>query len=260
MPPKRKKSRDMFPAVSVIMPLYNAEKYVEQSVRSVMSQTFTDWELIVVDDCSRDSSACIVERLADEDSRIVLLHTDRPSGSPTVPRNLGVERASGRYIAFLDSDDMWMPEKLQEQLQYFENEDTRIVFSYYKKIENDGTERKGVVKSPSRVDYQRLLRGNVIGNLTGIYDTERCGKHFFERLGHEDYVYWLHILREGGYAVNTQRVHAMYRLTVNSVSRNKMKIFLWDWHIYRHVEQLSLLHACFCFACYAVKGIRKALL
>lgn len=250
----------MKPTVSVIMPLYNAEKYVEQAVRSVIDQTFENWELIVVDDCSRDSSALIVERMAAEDVRIRLLSTEKPSGSPTQPRNIGVENARGRYIAFLDSDDLWLPTKLEEQLPFFKDEETKVVFSYYKKMESDGTMRKGIVTSPCRVDYELLLRGNVIGNLTGIYDTERVGKHFFERLGHEDYVYWLHILRDGGYAVNTQRLHAVYRLTENSVSRNKLKVFLWDWYIYRHIEHLSLPHACYCFMCYAIKGLRKVLL
>lgn len=250
----------MNPAVSVIMPLYNAEKYVEQAVRSVMAQSFVDWELIVVDDCSRDSSAHIVEQLAAEDHRIRLLHTAKPSGSPTLPRNIAIEHAQGRYIAFLDSDDMWLPKKLEEQLELFRESDATVVFSYYKKMTNDGIVRESTVISPRTVNYRQLLRGNVIGNLTGIYDTVKAGKHYFDHIGHEDYVYWLHILKKGGIAVNTQKVHAVYRLTDNSVSRNKFKVFLWDWHIYRDIEHLSLPHACFCFVCYAVKGIRKALL
>lgn len=246
------------PIVSVIMPLYNAEKYVEQAVRSVISQTFRDWELIVVNDCSRDSSASIVEQLAKEDSRVRLLHTEKPSGSPTLPRNIAIENARGRYIAFLDSDDVWLPEKLEEQLPLFQDEETKVVFSYYKKMEADGTVRNGVVTSPKKVSYSKLLKGNVIGNLTGIYDTKKVGKHYLQRLGHEDYVFWLHVLKGGGYAVNTSKVHAIYRLTDNSVSRNKFKVFMWDWHIYRHVEKLNFFHAAYCFACYAVKGLLKA--
>ncbi|MBQ0074366.1 MAG: glycosyltransferase family 2 protein [Prevotella sp.] len=246
------------PIVSIIMPLYNAEKFVEQAVRSVMSQTFQNWELIVVNDCSTDTSATIVDRLAKEDERIKLLHTDKPSGSPTLPRNIAIENAKGRYIAFLDSDDVWLPEKLEEQLPLFEDEETKVVFSYYKKMENDGTLRSNVIKSPKMIDYSRLLKGNVIGNLTGIYDTKKAGKHFLEPVGHEDYVYWLHILRDGGYAVNTNKVHAVYRLTNNSVSRNKLKVCLWDWHIYRKIEKLSLPYSVYCFCFYAVKGLLKA--
>ena len=246
------------PTVSIIMPLYNAEKYVEQAIRSVMSQTYQDWELIVVNDCSRDSSASIVEQLAKEDKRVKSLRTERPSGSPTKPRNIAIEHAQGRYIAFLDSDDMWLPKKLEEQMPLFANEDVKVVFSYYKKMNADGTIRNGVVKSPEKVTYKNLLHGNVIGNLTGIYDTMRAGKHFMEPIGHEDYVYWLHILKTGGIALNTREVHAVYRLTDNSVSRNKFKIFLWDWHIYRHVEKLSFLRASYCFLCYAIKGLYKS--
>lgn len=246
--------------VSIIMPLYNTEKYVEQAIRSVMSQTYTDWELIVVDDCSDDSSASIVERLRHEDSRIRLLHTNKPSGSPTLPRNIAIEHAVGRYIAFLDSDDMWLPKKLEEQLQFFLDDDTKVVFSYYKKMKADGTISNTIVKSPSKINYSKLLNGNVIGNLTGIYDTWKTGKHFMEALGHEDYVHWLHILKDGGYAVNTQKVHAVYRLTEKSISRNKFKVMMWDWHIYRNVEKLSLMNAAYCFCCYAFKGLLKSLI
>lgn len=245
------------PIVSIIMPLYNAEKYVEQAIRSVISQTYKDWELIVVDDCSSDSSASIVERIAKDDERITILQTDKPSGSPTLPRNMAIEVARGRFIAFLDSDDMWKPEKLEEQLPLFDGKDIKIVFSYYQKMDSNGIVGNRVVKSPSKITYNELLKGNVIGNLTGIYDTQITGKHYFEHVGHEDYVYWLHILREGGFAANTQRVHAVYRLTQNSISRNKLKVCLWDWHIYRHIEKLSLFRSLYCFCCYAIKGILK---
>lgn len=246
------------PTVSVIMPLYNAEKYVEQAIRSVISQTYKDWEMIVVDDCSSDSSVVIVERIAKEDERITLLQTEKPSGSPTLPRNMAIKVARGRFIAFLDSDDVWKPEKLEEQLPLFDGKDTKIVFSYYQKMESNGVVRKGVVKSPAKVDYSELLKGNVIGNLTGIYDTQIAGKHYFEYVGHEDYVYWLHILRDGGVAVNTQKVHALYRLTQNSISRNKLKVCLWDWYIYRHIEKLSVLKSMYCFCCYAINGFIKS--
>lgn len=247
------------PTVSIIMPLYNAERFVEQSIRSVISQTYKDWELIVVDDCSTDSSVAIVEHLVEEDKRIKLFHTDRPSGSPTTPRNIAIQNAKGRYIAFLDSDDMWLPKKLEEQLPLFEDDDTKVVFSYYKKMDEDGNVRSGVVTSPDKADYRCLLNGNVIGNLTGIYDTKKVGKQQFDHIGHEDYVCWLRILRGGGYAVNTKRVHAIYRLTSNSLSRNKLKVLMWQWRIYRQSENLGLLRSLFCFACYSVKGIKKAL-
>lgn len=247
------------PQVSVIMPLYNSELYVEQAIRSVISQTYNNWELIVVNDCSEDSSASIVEALAKEDHRIRLLHTKNPSGSPTLPRNIAIENANGRYIAFLDSDDVWLPNKLEEQLTLFNDDSVRIVYSDYRKIYRDGTISDKVVKGPEMVTYKTLLLGNVIGNLTGIYDCLKCGKHYMHNVGHEDYVHWLHILKDGGIARNTQQVHALYRLTDNSVSHNKFKVFLWDWHIYRHIEKLPLHKALYCFVNYAIRGISKSM-
>ena len=245
--------------VSIIMPLYNTEKYVEQAIFSVISQTYEVWELIVVDDCSKDSSYSIVESIMKKDDRIRLYQTDKPSGSPTLPRNIAIKHAQGRYIAFLDSDDVWLPNKLEEQLPLFETTDTKVVFSYYNKMSSDGHIKKNTIKSPKKVNYKTLLKGNVIGNLTGIYDTAKTGKHYFEHLGHEDYVYWLHILRDGGYAVNTQKVHAYYRLTPNSISRNKLKVIMWDWHTYRKVEKLNFFYAIYCFINYAIKGVLKSI-
>lgn len=245
------------PTVSIIMPLYNSEKYVEQAVRSVISQTYQDWELIVVDDCSDDSSVTIVERFATEDKRISLLRTEKPSGNPTLPRNMAMKVAKGRFIAFLDSDDMWLPKKLEEQLPLFEGMEVKVVFSDYQKMDSNGAVRNNVIKSPEKIDYHQLLRGNVIGNLTGMYDTQVSGKHYYESVGHEDYLFWLHILRNGGYAVNTRKVHAIYRLTPDSISSNKFKVCFWNWHIYRHLEKLSIPKSIYCFACYSVKGLLK---
>ena len=204
------------PQVSVIMPLYNSELYVEQAIRSVISQTYNNWELIVVNDCSEDSSASIVETLAQEDPRIRLLHTKNPSGSPTLPRNIAIENANGRYIAFLDSDDVWLPNKLEEQLALFNDDSVRIVYSDYRKIYRNGTISDKIVKGPEIVTYKTLLLGNVIGNLTGIYDCLKCGKHYMYNVGHEDYVHWLHILKDGGIARNTMYSFVEDRIAVLS--------------------------------------------
>lgn len=245
------------PIVSVIMPLYNSARFVKQAIDSVLSQTFQDWELIIINDCSTDNSLSVVQPYVDADPRIRLLETTESSGSPAVPRNIGIEHARGRFIAFLDSDDMWYPKKLEEQLPLFDDPETVIVFSYYRKLrENEGYSME-MVKSPCQVNYRQLLKGNVIGNLTGIYDTQKVGKHYFERVGHEDYVYWLHILKDGGFATNTQKLHALYRITENSVSNNKFRAMRWDWYIYRHIEHLPLPYACWCFIHYAVKGLIK---
>ena len=246
--------------ISIITPCYNAEKYIVQTIESVLCQTRTDWEMLVVDDCSTDGTADIVLQYAKDDPRIKYFKTVNPSGSPTLPRNIGIENATGRYIAFLDSDDVWLPTKLEEQIGSFhKNEEASIVFSYYEKMNEDGMRSDRVVKSPKSVRYADLLYGNVLGCLTGMYDTYKVGKVFMRDIGHEDYVLWLDVLRCGGLAVNTNNVQALYRVRTTSVSSNKLQAFKWQWNIYRNVEYLSIFKAIRCFVAYAFKGFLKSL-
>lgn len=244
--------------ISIITPCYNAELYISQAIQSVLAQTYSDWELIIVDDGSKDKTASIIRQFAEQDNRIKYFKTERPSGSPTLPRNIGVEHAQGRYIAFLDSDDAWMPNKLEKQLKLFEDEQTAIVFSDYEKMSEDGKRNNRIVKAPREVDYKHLLRSNVIGCLTAIYDTEKVGKMFFPHHAHEDYILWLSILKKGYMARNTGTVEALYRVRLSSVSSNKIRVLSWQWDIYRNVEKVGLLKSVYYFIHYAYKAYRKS--
>lgn len=245
--------------VSVIMPVHNAEKYLSESISSVLQQTYPYWELLIVDDCSTDNSLAIINRYAVLDARIRCLKTDAPSGSPCLPRNLGIKAAQGRFIAFLDSDDCWLPNKLEQQLCLFGETGTiGLVFSDYEKMSEEGERNNRVIKAPMKVSYKQLLRGNVIGCLTAVYDTAKVGKMFFMQHTHEDYILWLSILKKGFVAVNTGTVEALYRVRRNSVSSNKLKVLSWQWDIYRNIEKTGLLKAMYYFAHYAYKAYRKA--
>lgn len=245
--------------VSVIMPVHNAEKYLDESIGSVLRQTYPHWELLVVDDCSTDSSPSIIAGYTAQDSRIRYYHTSSPSGSPCLPRNMGIKAAKGRFIAFLDSDDCWLPTKLEEQLPLFEKPDVGIVYSDYEKMSENGERNQRVVKAPSCVNYRQLLLGNVIGCLTAVYDTAKVGKVYFENHSHEDYILWLSILKKGYIAQNSGKVSACYRVREHSVSSNKLKALSWQWDIYRNVEKIGLLKAVYCFTHYAYKAFRKAI-
>lgn len=245
---------------SVIMPVYNAETYLKEAISSVLVQSFRCWELLVVDDCSSDHSAEIICQFVKKDSRIRYLKTDSPSGSPTVPRNIGIEHAQGRYIAFLDSDDVWLPDKLEKQLALFQDfDDMALCFSDYEKMAETGERNHRIIKAPAFVDYDKLLGGNVIGCLTAVYDTEKVGKMFFPRHAHEDYILWLSILKRGYVARNTGTVEALYRVRKHSVSSNKWKTLSWQWDIYMHVEGLGYWRSMYCFLHYAYKAFIKAL-
>lgn len=243
--------------VSVIMPVYNAEKYLSESINSVLNQTFTNWELLVIDDCSKDRSSAIIHDYVERDSRIKYFKTFAPSGSPTLPRNIGIEKASGRFIAFLDSDDIWLPSKLSNQISVFDNNQIAIAYTDYEKISEDGKRNHRVIKAPMCVGYSQLLLGNVIGCLTCVYDTQKVGKVYFTNHSHEDYIMWLSILKKGYWAQNTQTIEALYRVREKSVSSNKLKAMSWQWDIYMQVEKLSILKASYCFINYAFRALNK---
>lgn len=245
------------PMVSIITPSYNCSAFISQTIASVLAQTYTDWEMLVVDDCSTDNSADIIRQYCKKDARIKFLKTDAPSGSPSVPRNMGIRSARGRYIAFLDSDDVWLPHKLEEQLKCFGDDRTAVVYSDYEKIGEAGERAGRIVKAPRRVSYKELLKGNVIGNLTGMYDTAKVGKVYCSGMHHEDYVLWLSILKRGFVARNADAVHALYRVRSRSVSADKRAVLSWQWHIYRHVEGIGCLRSCYYFVHYAWRALLK---
>lgn len=246
--------------ISVIMPVYNAETFLEESIRSVLSQSYPHWELLAVDDGSTDGSADIIRRFEKEDGRIRYLRTDRPSGSPTVPRNRGIEQARGRFIAFLDSDDAWLPDKLERQMEMFaKHEDMAICFSNYEKMAEDGARNNRIILAPGQTTYRKLLLSNVIGCLTAVYDTAKVGKMYFPHHPHEDYILWLSILKQGYVARNTGTVEALYRVREHSVSSNKLKTLSWQWDIYRQVEHLGIVRSAYYFLNYAYRAFRKAM-
>lgn len=246
--------------VSIITPCYNSAKFIANTIVSVIAQTYENWEMLIVDDCSTDNSAEIIQSYSAIDNRIKYFKTESPSGSPTRPRNLGIEKAKGRYIAFLDSDDLWLPNKLEKQISLLrDNPRVAIAYSYYEKIDEEGNRDSRIIKSPAEVSYSQLLYGNVIGCLTGVYDTSKVGKVFMEYVGHEDYVMWLAILKKGFVAKNTNDVQALYRVREGSVSANKFKVLKWQWNIYTNIEQVGFIRSCCYFCCYALKAFMKAL-
>lgn len=249
----------MTPLVSVIMPAHNAGRFIADAVNSVVAQTFSDWELLIIDDCSTDGTEEIAREFARKDPRIRLLRTERPGGGPAVPRNVGIENAAGRFIAFLDSDDIWLPVKLERQLPLFNVKNVAVVFSFYAKMSADGGYHSGKIESPAFVSFGELLNGNCIGNLTGIYDVRKCGKVFQKKIGHEDYAMWLEILRRGFFAMNTNTVEAVYRESKSSLSGSKLQAFRWHWYILRRELKLPFLKALKHFSRYAVRGILKFL-
>ena len=245
--------------VSIIMPCHNGASFLHQAVESVIAQTYEDWELLIIDDASSDGSVAMAEEYCAKDSRVRLLHTKQSTGKPATPRNIGIEAAAGQFIAFLDCDDKWTPSKLEHQLPLFEHKNCAAVFSFYKKMDKEGNVRPAAVTSPAVVNFDQLLDGNCIGNLTGIYDTTKVGKVYQKEINHEDYLMWLKVLQKGFVARNTGTVEAYYRESDTSVSGSKLKALGWTWSIYRQELGLSFASSLVHFIKYAFKGLGKRL-
>lgn len=245
--------------VSVITPCYNAADYIADTIESVLAQTYRNWEMIIIDDCSSDKSSEIILSYAEKDGRIHYLKTDSPSGSPSRPRNIGLEHAKGEYIAMLDSDDIWLPSKLEEQLDFISNNGYDFVYSCYEKISHYGVRSGRIIRTKSSADYQDLLKSDEIPCLTALFRSDVIGDVRFVHEEKEDYIFWLGILKKGITAHNTGIVHALYRLSKNSRSSDKVKMFKSQWNVIHNIEGVNFFKAAYCMAIYAFKGIAKRL-
>ncbi|GAA4311504.1 glycosyltransferase family 2 protein [Compostibacter hankyongensis] len=242
--------------VSVITPCYNSRHYIADAIQSVISQSYANWEMIIVDDCSTDRSVAVIEKFL-TDPRIKLYKQAQNSG-PVLARNLAISKASGDIIAFLDSDDIWNEDKLQEQLEVYKaNSSCAIVFSDYEYINVHGRSVNKFIRGPKYIGYRSLLKSNYIGCLTATYNVALLGKRYLIAHGHEDYILWLSILREGFVAMNVGKSLAKYRVLSNSISSNKLKAARWQWSIYRNVEKIGLTRSIYYFIHYAFSAIIK---
>lgn len=251
----RQKAEDL---VSIITPCHNSSGFISQAIDSVLAQTYENWEMLIVDDGSTDSTVHIVEDYLKKDSRIRLIRLGKNCG-PAVARNRAIEEARGRYIAFLDSDDIWLPEKLEKQTAFMRENDIDLCYSSYYIIDENGSET-GVFITKENATYRDLLKTCYIGNLTAIYDAGRLGKQYMEDVGHQDYTLWLRILKSGATARGILEPLAKYRIRSKSISANKIKAARWQWHIYRNIERLSLPESMYYFIHYAYNGSIKHLL
>ena len=241
--------------VSVIMPLYNCEKFIAEAIESVVSQTYTNWELIVVDDKSTDNSSYIAEGYSRKDSRIKVIILDINEG-PTNARNRAIQEANGRYIAFLDSDDIWLPKKLEYQISFLSENNLVLTYSAYETMDEDSKYINRRSSLP-RITYSDMLKSNHIGNLTGIYDVDFFGKVYLDDVGHEDYVLWLKLLKQVPYSKGLTQVLARYRVVSNSISSNKFTVLMWQWHIYRKIEKLNFFKSSYYFIFYLYNALKK---
>lgn len=242
------------PLVSIIMPSYNSAKTILESINSVIEQTYTNWELLITDDGSVDNTVELLHELELSDSRINVVVNKCNKGAG-FSRNQSIKRSRGKYISFLDADDIWSPNKLSAQVDYMEN--TGVLFSYtaYQKFSVAGL--GGVIIPPNRVTYNELLRGCVIGCLTAMFNAEKLGRQTMPLIRkRQDMGLWLQLLKVCSEAHCIPEVLAYYR-TDGGMSQNKLNAAIYQWRLYRDVVGLSLSRSVWYFGWYAINGFIK---
>lgn len=245
------------PLISVIMPSYNAESYIREAIDSALSQTYGNFELIVIDDCSADSTPDIVREYRKRDARVRFLANERNIGAAGT-RNRGIDEARGEYFAFLDSDDIWRSDKLEKQLGLLSASGKSLCYSSYSLTDESGTKCGADYIVPASTDFEHLLRENCINSSTVLISREALGAHcFLSEYMHEDYVLWLDLLRDGCACIGCTEVLADYRLHTGSKSANKLISALNRWRVYRRYLKLPFFKSLGCFSVYAVKAFRK---
>ena len=249
--------------VSIITPMYKGAAFVGETIRSVLAQSYCNWEMIIVDDCSPDDGAGIDEvKKYTYDKRIRLIEAKQNRGSSGA-RNQALEIAQGRYIAFLDSDDIWHPDFLEKQLYFMKKNNAPLVFSSYKRIdENTKEELLKPFIVPMKVSYKSLLKTCPIFPSTAIYDTQKTTKIYFnENLGsmRDDYVYWLAMFKTIQYGYGNKEVLVDYRMRKSSVTGNKKKVIKPQWNVLRKVEKINYFKSLYYISCWAAISFFKYL-
>lgn len=234
------------PLVSIITPSFNSEKFISAAIQSVQHQTYQNWEMIVVDDCSTDATVSIVKKMALEDGRIRLFQSKKNSGTG-VARNTAVTKTKGAYISFLDADDLWKPQKLEKQINFLETNSLPFTFSFYDCIDEQGKTLNKRVEAPRTLSYRQLFFCNYVGNLTGIYEVNYFGKISISSLRkRQDWTHWLTILKKIKKAHPVPESLAYYRIRENSISASKWDLLQHNFAVYRRFHHCNSLVASLC--------------
>ncbi len=242
--------------VSIIMAAYNAEKTIATAIKSVLAQNFTDWELLVINDCSKDNTSSVVRDFTEKDDRIQLLENEVNSGV-SLSRKRGMEAARGEWIAVLDSDDVWAPDKLEKQIALADGTGAKLVFTGSAFMDDNGDKLDWQLHVPAVLTYRQLLKQNLVSNSSVLVKRELYQKHY--AVGdnmHEDFAVWLGITKEGYHAYGIDEPLLIYRLARESKSSNKLKAAEMNWRTYRYIG-LNIFCAAYYMCWYVVKSLLK---
>lgn len=231
--------------VSIITPTYNCGKFISRTINSAVNQTYKNWEMIIVDDCSTDNTEEVVGSFIKKDSRIKYIRLNKNSGA-AVARTRAMQLAGGDYMAFLDSDDIWKPDKLEKQLLYMKKNKFYFTSTAYEQIDENGNKLGKIIKTPKKTDYNRLLLDCPVGNSTVMYNVREMGKFKVPDIRkRNDDALWLQMLKKERYIYGMPDVLMEYRVRQNSISSNKLSLIRYHWKLYREIEHLSVPRSVF---------------
>lgn len=245
--------------VSIITPAYNSERYIAETIKSVQAQTYDNFEMLIIDDCSTDNTCKIVSEIAKNDKRIILVRLKKNSGAAKA-RNCALKLATGRFIAYLDADDIWLPEKLEKQLDFMQKHNYGFSCTSYCVISDTGESLNKSVHMMKRTDYVGFLTNNLLQTVGIMVDREIVDSSCLvmpNMKRRQDAATWLQILKSGHDCYGINEVLAQYRRAKNSLSSNKLRAIKGIWYLYRKVEKLSLPFSCYCFVRYAILAVWK---
>ena len=246
--------------ISIVVPVYRAEKYIEETMDCVRAQTYRDWELLLVEDCGPDRSRQVIEEYIQRtgDDRIHLLTQPANLGAAKA-RNLGVNEAKGRYLAYLDADDLWEPDKLEKELAFMKEKQAAFVFTGYEFADENGKGTGKVVRVPAVINYKEALKNTTIFTSTVMFDMEKLSKEQLQmpQIKSEDTALWWRILREGTVACGLNENLVKYRRAGKSLSSNKLEALRRIWNLYRKAEGMSVPSSAWHFCFWAVRAVKR---
>ncbi len=244
--------------ISIVVPVYNAAGFIKETISSVKKQTYTDWELLLVDDCSSDGSADLMESEAALDPRIRVIRQPENMGAAAA-RNRGVQEAKGRYLAYLDADDLWREDRLAASLSFIEEKQVAFAFSGYEFADENGRGLGKIVRVPASLTYAQALKNTTIFTSTVLFDLEKISKDLVSmpRIKSEDTATWWRILRNGYTAYGLDRNLVLYRRSAGTLSSNKLEAIRRIWHLYRDAEHLSVPYSFYNFVFYALRAVLR---
>ncbi|MBR5227169.1 MAG: glycosyltransferase family 2 protein [Clostridia bacterium] len=235
--------------VSIIMPTYNCAKFIKRTIESVLAQTYDNWELCIADDCSKDDTEEVVKAFNDNRIKYYKLETNQGAA---MARNKAMEMATGKYMAFLDSDDIWKKDKLEKQIKFMEENDYNFTCTDYEQIDEQDNLLNKIIKTKKKADYNRILLDCPVGNSTVMYNVDKLGKFEVPNIRkRNDDALWLQILKKEKYIYGMPEVLMEYRIRSNSISSNKIDLIKYHWYLYRQIEHLSIFRSAFhvCWWC-----------